>query len=217
MKKGLTEIVFILDESGSMSDLTADTIGGFNSLIEKQRNEDGEALVSVVLFSNDSKVIYDRVELDKVRKMTRKDYVPGGCTALLDAVGGAVKHIANIHRYAREENIPEHTLFIITTDGMENASRKYNRAKVKKLISEMQEKKGWEFVFMGANIDAAETACEIGISRETAVDYRCDSEGTNVLYEALSDAVTGVRRGKCLSAAPEMWRKSVDEDMAKKR
>lgn len=216
MKKGLTEIVFILDESGSMLDLTADTIGGFNSLIEKQRTEEGEALVSAVLFSNDSKVIYDRVDLDKVRKMTKKDYVPGGSTALLDAVGSAVKHIANVHKYAREEDIPEHTLFIITTDGMENSSRRYTRPKVKKMISEMQEKKGWEFVFMGANIDAAETAEKIGICADTAVDYRCDREGTNVLYAALSDAVSGVRRGRSLKSA-SAWRKSVDEDMANRR
>ena len=215
MKKDLTEIVFILDESGSMADLTADTIGGFNSLIEKQRGETGEAVISAVLFSNDSKVIYDRVPIDSIRKMTRKDYCPGGCTALLDAVGSAVKHIANVHKYAREEDIPEHTLFIITTDGMENASRSYTPSKVKKLIKDMQEK-GWEFVFMGANIDAVEAAGDIGISPETAVAYRSDSMGTNVLYESMSNAVSGIRKGKKLSRSAE-WRACCDADMAKNR
>ncbi|MBQ5317409.1 MAG: VWA domain-containing protein [Oscillospiraceae bacterium] len=211
MKKDLTEIVFIIDESGSMCDMTADTIGGFNSLIEKQRAEKGTAIVSAVLFSDRSKVIYDRTDLAGVRKMTNRDYVPGGCTALFDAVGSAVKHISNVHKYARDEDIPEHTLFIITTDGMENASRIYSSAKVKKMISDMQEK-GWEFVFMGANIDAAETAEEIGISPETAVNYRSDKKGTAVLYGALSQAVSDIRRGKDLRRSAS-WRESVDEDM----
>ncbi|MBR4225016.1 MAG: VWA domain-containing protein [Oscillospiraceae bacterium] len=212
MKKDLTEIVFILDESGSMADLTGDTIGGFNSLISKQREEPGEALVSAVMFSDNSKVIYDRVPLDRVRKMTGKDYRPGGCTALLDAVGSAVKHIANVHKYAREEDVPEHTMFIITTDGMENASRTYTSAKVKEMISGMQEK-GWEFIFMAANIDAVETASSIGILPANAVDYRADAVGTEAVFEALDMAVTGVRKN-CRSAA---WRRKVDADMAQRR
>ncbi|MBQ2823356.1 MAG: VWA domain-containing protein [Oscillospiraceae bacterium] len=216
MRKNFTEIVFILDESGSMSDLKSDTIGGFNSLIERQRNEEGEAVVSTVLFSNDSRVVHDRMPLEKVEKMTDKDYCPNGCTALLDAVGDAVKHIGNIHKYAREEDVPEHTLFVITTDGMENASRRYSAGDVKKLISRQQEKYGWEFVFLGANIDAAETAESIGISRETAVDYHCDVMGSAIQYDAMCEAVSSVRRGRKLSKSLN-WRKAADEDFFRRK
>ncbi len=212
MKKGLTEIVFILDESGSMAHLTADTIGGFNSLIERQKEENGGALISAVLFNSESKVIYDRVPLEKVRGMTKKDYCPGGSTALLDAVGSAVKHISNIHKYAREEDIPEHTMFVITTDGMENSSRTYTAAKVKKMITDMQEKRGWEFIFLGANIDAAETAGTLGIAKETAVDYKCDAMGTGILYDSVCNAVSSVRKGRKLCNA-SAWRESIDRDM----
>ena len=158
MRKNLTEIVFILDRSGSMSGLEADTIGGFNSTIEKQKRKNGEALISTVLFDNVSEVIHDRVPVQKVEPMTDKDYYVHGCTALLDAIGGAIHHIGNIHKYARIEDVPEHTLFVITTDGMENASRRYDSEKVKKLIERQKEKYGWEFLFLGANIDAVETA-----------------------------------------------------------
>lgn len=216
MRKNFTEIVFILDESGSMSDLKSDTIGGFNSLIERQRNEEGEAVVSTVLFSNDSRVVHDRMPLEKVEKMTDKDYCPNGCTALLDAVGDAVKHIGNIHKYAREEDVPEHTLFVITTDGMENASRRYSAGDVKKLSSRQQEKYGWEFVFLGANIDAAETAESIGISRETAVDYHCDVMGSAIQYDAMCEAVSSVRRGRKLSKSLN-WRKAADEDFFRRK
>jgi len=209
MKKNLTELVFILDESGSMSGLTSDTIGGFNSLIAKQKKEEGEALVSTVFFSNNSKVIHDRLKLKAVPKLTDRDYVPSGCTALLDAVGDAVHHIANIHKYAREEDVPEKTLFVITTDGMENASRKYSHKDVKKLIERVQEEKGWEFVFLGANIDAAETADSIGIRAENAVDYHADCCGTEVLYEAVGCAVSSIRAKKGLNKA---WKCSVEAD-----
>lgn len=209
MKKNLTELVFILDESGSMSGLTSDTIGGFNSLIAKQKKEEGEALVSTVFFSNNSKVIHDRLKLKAVPKLTDRDYVPSGCTALLDAVGDAVHHIANIHKYAREEDVPEKTLFVITTDGMENASRKYSHEDVKKLIERVQEEKGWEFVFLGANIDAAETADSIGIRAENAVDYHADCCGTEVLYEAVGCAVSSIRAKKGLNKA---WKCSVEAD-----
>ncbi|WP_303823037.1 vWA domain-containing protein [Ruminococcus flavefaciens] len=209
MKKNLTELVFILDESGSMSGLTSDTIGGFNSLIAKQKKEEGEALVSTVFFSNSSKVIHDRAKLDDVPELTDRDYVPSGCTALLDAVGDAVKHIANIHKYAREEDIPEKTLFVITTDGMENASRKYTHREVKNLIERVQEEKGWEFVFLGANIDAAETAGSIGIRAENAVDYHADECGTAVLFESVACAVSDIRANKGLART---WKKSVEED-----
>lgn len=211
MKKNLTEIVFILDESGSMFGLKSDTIGGFNSLIEKQKSEKGEAVVSTVLFNTESRVLHDRTPLERIGKMTDKDYCPEGCTALLDAVGEAVHHIGNVHKYARPEDVPERTVFIINTDGMENASRKYNISKVKKMISRQQEKYGWEFVFLGANIDAAETAESIGIKRENAVDCCADGYGCAVQYETMSAAVTGVRRGVKLSQSAE-WRRGADED-----
>lgn len=216
MKKDLTEIVFILDESGSMFGLKSDTIGGFNSLIEKQKSEKGEAVVSTVLFSTQSRVIHDRVPLERIGKMTDRDYRPGGCTALLDAVGEAVHHIGNVHKYARSEDVPERTVFIINTDGMENASRNYTVSKVKKMISRQQEKYGWEFVFLGANIDAAETAESIGIRRENAVDCCADSVGCAVQYEAMSAAVSGVRKGVKLSQSAE-WRRNADKDHSSRK
>ena len=166
MKKNLTEIVFILDRSGSMSGLEADTIGGFNSMIKKQRKEDGEALVSTVLFDNLSEVIHDRVDIRDIKPMTDRDYTVRGCTALLDAIGGAIHHIGNVHKYARLEDVPEHTLFIITTDGMENASRFYSSDRVKQMIERQKAKYGWEFLFFGANIDAVETARHFGIGAD---------------------------------------------------
>lgn len=216
MKKNLTEIVFILDESGSMSDLQSDTIGGFNSLINKQKNEEGEAVVTTILFSTENRVLHDRIPLTEVAKMTDKDYCPNGCTALLDAVGSAVEHIAKIHKYAREEDVPEHTLFIITTDGMENASRKYSISDVKKMISRQQEENGWEFVFLGANIDAAETAESIGIAPESAVNYHCDVKGSAIQFATMSAAVSGVRNGKKLSGYMA-WRKAADEDFRRRK
>ena len=212
MKKNLTEIVFILDRSGSMSGLEADTIGGFNSMIEKQRKEEGEALVSTVLFDGVSEVLHDRVPLDKIEKMTDKDYFVRGCTALLDAIGGAVHHISNVHKYAREEDVPEHTLFIITTDGMENASREYSSDKVKKLIEEKKEK-GWEFIFLGANIDAIETAKHFGIAEDRAVNYCCDAAGTALNFSVMSEAISTVRKSKSLGRA---WKASIEADYDKR-
>ena len=209
MKKNLTEIVFILDRSGSMAGLEDDTIGGFNAMIEKQRGEPGEALVSTVLFDNESEVVHDRVDVQKVEPMTRKEYYVRGCTALLDAVGGAIHHIGNVHKYAREEDRPEKTVFVITTDGMENASCKYTYEKVKKMISRQQEKHGWEFLFLGANIDAAKEAARFGIHADRAANYHADRKGTAVIYEAMSDAVCGVRASRPMSAA---WKKKIDED-----
>ena len=209
MKKNLTEIVFILDRSGSMAGLEEDTIGGFNAMIEKQKREPGEAYVSTVLFDNTCDVIHDRVAIRKVALMTRKEYYVRGCTALLDAVGGAIRHIGNVHKYAREEDRPEKTIFVITTDGMENASRRYSYEKVKSMITHQKEKYGWEFLFLGANIDAAAVAGRFGIGEDRAVNYHNDSIGTALNYEVVSDAIRTVRSCEPLSRD---WKKRIDED-----
>lgn len=209
MKKNLTEIIFILDRSGSMSGLEADTIGGFNSMIEKQKKADGEAMISTVLFDNVSEVIHDRVSVLDFQPMTDKDYTVRGCTALLDAIGGAIHHIGNIHKYARAEDVPEHTLFVITTDGMENASRHYNAERVKQMIERQKARYGWEFLFLGANIDAVETARHFGIGADRAVNYHSDSAGTQLNYEVLSEAICAVRGSVQLGAD---WKKRIDED-----
>ena len=209
MKKNLTEIVFILDRSGSMSGLEKDTIGGYNSMLSKQRNEKSEALISTVLFDNEIAVIHDRVPIDKVEDITEREYYVRGCTALLDAVGGAIHHIGNVHKYAREEDVPEKTLFIITTDGMENASRSYSYAKVKEMIERQKKKFGWDFLFLGANIDAAEMGARIGIDRDFTVDYKSDSIGTTLNYEVMSEAISQVRA----AAMPlsRGWKKRIEE------
>lgn len=196
MRKDLTEVVFILDRSGSMSGLEADTIGGFNSLIEKQKKEEGEAFISTVLFDDRTEVLYDRVPVRKVEPMNDSQYYVRGCTALLDAIGSSIHHIANVHKYAREEDRPEKTLFIITTDGMENASRMYSYGEVKKLVEEQKEKNGWEFLFLGANMDAISVAGRFGISADRAVNYECDREGTALNYRVLSENVSAVRRAR---------------------
>ena len=208
MKKNLTEIIFILDRSGSMQGLEKDTIGGFNSLIEKQKKVEGDALISTVLFANESKVIHDRVDVKDVKPMTENNYITGGCTALLDAIGNAIHHISNIHKYSRKEDVPEHTLFVITTDGMENASRTYTYPKVKKLIENQKEKHGWEFMFLGANIDAVNVASCMGIDESRAVKFNCDSEGTELNYEVLNDAIGVLRECSYVSAD---WKKRIDK------
>ena len=209
MKKGLTEMVFILDRSGSMSGLEKDTIGGFNSMIGRQKNEEGEALVSTVLFSNDSVVIHDRVDIRKVEPMTEKQYYVGGCTALVDALGGAIHHIGNVHKYAREEDIPERTVFVITTDGMENASRRYSSSEVKAMVERQKEKYGWEFLFLGANIDAVETAARYGINEDRAVTFLNDADGQRIHYEAVCSAVREIRRNAPLGRG---WKTAVEDD-----
>lgn len=214
MKKNLTELVFILDRSGSMAGLEKDTIGGFNAMIEKQRSEPGEALISTVLFDNETVVIHDRIPLDRVPALTEKEYFVRGCTALLDAVGGAIHHIGNVHKYAREEDRPEKTLFVITTDGMENASHFYTYDQVKAKIQRQQEKYGWEFLFLGANIDAAREAARFGIHADRAANYHADSVGTEVVYEAVSEAVCQVRRTAPMNNS---WRQRIDEDFKKRR
>ena len=214
MKKNLTEIVFILDRSGSMSGLEDDTIGGFNALIEKQKQEAGEAYVSTILFDNFSEVIHDRVRLDRVPRMTRKEYYVRGCTALLDAVGGAIHHIGNVHKYAREEDRPEKTLFVITTDGMENASRQYTYEKVRSMIEKQKAKYGWEFLFLGANIDAAREAARFGITADRAANYHADRQGTAVVYEAVSETVCNFRASKPMQAN---WKENIDRDFLKRK
>ena len=217
MKKNLTEIVFILDRSGSMGGLEKDTIGGFNSLINKQKREAGEALITTILFDDRQEVLYDRVPLDRVHAMTEDEYYVRGCTALLDSLGEAIHHIGNIHKYAREEDRPEKTLFIITTDGMENASRRYTSDQVRKMVKRQQEKYHWEFLFLGANIDAVQTAAHYGIDRDHAVDFECDSVGTQLNYDVLSDAVSDYRASK--AACPRVahgWSKRIKEDYAKR-
>ena len=209
MKKNLTEMVFILDRSGSMAGLEADTIGGFNSMIERQKKEDGEALVSTVLFSGESKVIHDRVDLQKIEPMTDKQYYVGGCTALIDAIGGAIHHIGNVHKYAREEDRPEHTIFIITTDGMENASHRYTSDQVKAMVNRQKEKYGWEFLFLGANIDAVETAARFGITEDRAVDFINDRAGQALNYAEVSEAVRTVRACRPLTRE---WKSRIEAD-----
>lgn len=196
MRKGLTEVVFILDRSGSMSGLEADTIGGFNSMISKQKKEDGEAIVSTVLFDDQQEVVYDRQPVKMVEPMTDRQYYVRGCTALLDAIGGAIHHIGNVHKYAREEDRPEKTMFIITTDGMENASRFYTYDRVKYMVERQKEKYGWEFLFLGANIDAISVAARFGINADRAINYECDQVGTSLNYQVMSETITAVRRAK---------------------
>lgn len=221
MRENLTELVFILDRSGSMSGLESDTIGGFNSMIAKQQKEEGEAIVSTVLFDDVTDVIHDRVPIGDIKKLTEEDYFVRGCTALLDAVGGAIHHIGNVHKYAREEDRPAKTLFVITTDGLENASRNYSFKDVKKMIERQKEKYNWEFLFLGANIDAIEVAGNMGISRDRVANYNCDEEGTALNYQVLEAAVTRVR--KCKSGAEMamaftggVWKGDIDRDYEKR-
>ena len=216
MKKNLTELVFILDRSGSMSGLESDTIGGFNAMIEKQKKAEGEAFVSTVLFSNESVVLHDRVDVQKIAPMTAEDYRVGGCTALVDAIGGAIHHIGNVHKYAREEDRPEKTLFVITTDGLENASRRYTADEVRRKIERQKEKYGWEFLFLGANIDAVETARRYGIGEDRAVSYRSDRIGTRLNYDVVSEAVTSMRTSAS-RAMPDDWKKRIEEDMESRK
>lgn len=220
MKKGLTEIVFILDRSGSMGGLEADTIGGFNSMMERQKKEDGQAYVSTILFDNESEVLYDRVDIREIPVMTEKDYYVRGCTALLDAIGGAIHHIKTVHRYAREEDRPEKTMFIITTDGCENASREYGYEKVRKMVQDQQKKDHWEFLFIGANIDAITEAQKFGIRRDRAVDYVADECGTATVYESVGKAIGLMRTAPVMACAEALseadWAADIKADYKKR-
>lgn len=209
IKNNVTELVFLLDRSGSMAGLESDTIGGFNAMIEKQKKQDEKCFVSTVLFDGVSEVLHDRIELHKTEPMTDKEYTVRGCTALLDALGSAIRHIGNIHKYARKEDVPEHTMFVITTDGMENASKYYSSDDVKAMIERQKEKYGWEFLFIGANIDAVETAARYGIDKNRAVNYNPDKLGTQIVYEAMSEAVGSVRASMSID---EGWSDEINKD-----
>ena len=209
-------MVFILDRSGSMGGLERDTIGGYNSMIEKQKNEEGEAYVSTVLFDNEQQVLCDRVPLDKVEKMTEREYYVRGCTALLDAIGGAIHHIGNIHKYAREEDVPEKTIFVITTDGMENASRRYSYNDIKDMIQRQEKKYGWEFLFLGANIDVAKETGRLGIRPERAVRYVNDSDGIALNYEAVSCAMSSMRSMGDTRTFDGSWKEKIEKDFKKR-
>lgn len=210
MRNDLTELVFILDRSGSMLNLTDDTIGGFNSTLAKQRKETGEALVTTVLFDDRVELLHDRLDVRGVSPLTRDDYFVRGSTALLDAIGQTVTRIARNHSRTAEEYRPGKTVFVIITDGYENASREYSFARVKSLIEHEKSKYGWEFLFLGANIDAAQTAERMGIDADHAADFHADSRGVGVSFSAAGEAISQVRN----TCAPlgRSWKKTVDED-----
>lgn len=209
MKKNVTELVFILDRSGSMSGLEADTIGGFNAMIEKQKQETGEAVVTTILFDHMVETLHDRADLQKIEPMTDKDYYVRGMTALLDAVGSTIQHISHVHMVMGEDNVPEHTMFVITTDGMENASKEFSVDAVKRLIEEKKAKKNWEFLFLGANIDAVKAAGHIGIGADRAVNYHPDPMGTALNYNVVSETVSTMRQGRGVAAD---WKQRIDAD-----
>ncbi len=211
MKNNLTELVFILDRSGSMAGLESDTIGGFNAMLGRQKKQEGECFVSTILFDDEAQVLHDRVPLSEVPPMTDKDYFVRGCTALLDAVGNAISHIGNIHKYARPEDVPVHTVFVITTDGMENASHTYDADKVKKMIEQKKETCGWEFLFLGANIDAIAAAGSIGIAPERAVRYKSDKRGTRLNFAAMGSAICSMR---CDITPGAEWKEEIEADVA---
>ena len=213
-KNNLTELVFILDRSGSMAGLESDTVGGFNAMLEKQKKEEGDCLVSTVLFNDSSRVLHDRVPLQNVPRMTEKEYFVCGGTALIDAIGAAIRHVGIVHKYARKEDVPAKTVFVITTDGMENASRRYTAADVRKMIRDRKENYGWEFLFLGANIDAVETAARFGIGADRAVTYRGDREGTRLNYEVVSEAVASMR---CCAPVGAEWKKAIEKDMKERK
>lgn len=214
MKKNLTEMVFILDKSGSMAGLEADTIGGFNSMIERQKAMEGEALVSTVLFSSVSRVIHDRVDIRSIAPLTEKEYYVDGCTALIDAIGGAIHHIGNVHKYAREEDRPEKTIFVITTDGMENASRHYTADQVRSMVERQKKRYGWEFLFLGANIDAVETASHFGIGRDRAVSFRNDRPGVALNYATVSATVGRMRAHEIVDGS---WSAPIEADFESRK
>ena len=209
MKSNLTELVFIIDRSGSMHGLEGDTVGGFNATLEKQRALEGEVLVSTILFDHTFKVLHDRVSLNLISEMTEKDYCVGGSTALMDALGNTINHIGTIHKYAREEDIPEHTVFVIITDGMENSSRSFDSEQIKDMIEEKKNRNGWEFIFLAANIDAASSAEKIGIDRTRTADYKATHAGTEEVYSMACRAISFKREARDLSS--EEWKSTSEK------
>lgn len=213
MKKGLTELVFILDRSGSMSGLESDTIGGYNAMLEKQKKEPGEAIITTVLFDDKYELLHDRINLPGIAPITDKEYFVRGSTALLDAVGRTINKIGNVQKHTAEEERAEHVMFVITTDGMENASREFGYEKVRQMIEHQKCKYGWEFIFLGANIDAIAAAEKFGIDKDRAVNYNADSEGTVLNYEVISETVSCLRSNKNIS---ENWKDRIEEDFKKR-
>ena len=214
MKNNVTELVFILDRSGSMAGLVSDTVGGFNSLIEKQKRKDGKCYVTTVLFDTRFDTLHDRIELDWVRPMTKEEYTPGGCTALLDALGHTIRHIARIHKYARPEDVPENTIFVITTDGLENASRRFRAEEIRRMVEHEQEKYGWQFIFLGANIDAFAAAEAVGIRPERAANFCSDADGMRLGFESVGKAVDCARMSLPVS---DDWKQAVEEDYHRRK
>lgn len=213
MQKGLTELVFILDRSGSMSGLESDTIGGYNAMLKKQKKEPNEALITTVLFDDKYELLHDRIKLQGIEPITDKEYFVRGSTALLDAVGITINKIVNVQKHTAEDERAEHVMFVITTDGMENASREFNYEKVRQMIEHQKNKYGWEFIFLGANIDAIATAERFGISKDRATNYNADSEGTILNYEVISDTISCMRASQSIS---ENWKHRIEEDFKKR-
>lgn len=213
MKKGLTELVFILDRSGSMSGLEGDTIGGYNAMLAKQKKEPGEAVITTVLFDDKYELLHDRINLRGIAPITDKMYYVRGSTALLDAVGLTIQKISKAQKQTLPDERAERVMFVITTDGMENASREFSYEKVHQMIEDQKSQAGWEFIFLGANMDAAATAKRFGIEENRATSYMADSEGTLLNFEVISDTVSELR---CTQAIPKNWKKRVDEDFKKR-
>ena len=213
MKTNITELVFILDKSGSMSGLESDTIGGYNAMLKKQKEETGEAIVTTVLFDDNYELLHDRINIKGICPITEKDYFVGGCTALLDAIGKTIHKIGNVQKHTKEEHRSDKVMFVITTDGMENASHEYTYKKIKEMIENRKEKYGWEFIFLGANIDATSTAAKFGISADRAANYNADGKGTRLNYEAVSRVVSDVRESRQIS---ENWKDEIDEDFKRR-
>jgi len=214
MKKDLTELVFILDRSGSMSGLESDTIGGYNAMLKKQQQEAGEAVVTTVLFDDQYELLHDHINIKGIRPISAREYYVRGCTALLDAIGKTIQKIANVQQHTSEEERAEKVLFVITTDGMENASKEYSYKKIRSLVEKQQKKYGWEFIFLGANIDAIAAAADLGISADRSANYHADSAGTQLNYEAVSDAVSDLRQNRNIKAS---WKARIEEDFNQRR
>lgn len=209
MKKNLTELVFILDRSGSMSGLESDTIGGYNALLKKQKEEPGEAIVTTVLFDDNYEILHDRINVKGIRPITEKEYFVCGCTALLDAIGKTINKTLNVQKNTNEEQRADKVMFVITTDGMENASNEYNYEKIKKMVEWQKENYGWEFIFIGANIDAIATAAKFGISSDRAANYNADGKGTRLNYEAVSNVVSELRASRPIT---QSWKAEIEHD-----